>query len=68
MNFKGKPEYKRENYMCDSCESAIDHNSHVLYCPSYAALRQDKDLNSDSDLADYLQNVLEIRTELRLNR
>ena len=68
LNFKQKPEYKRENYLCDSCESAIDSNSHVLYCPSYSDLRQDKNMNNDSDLANYLQKVLEIRTKLRLNR
>ena len=68
MNFKNKPEFKQERYLCDSCESEIDHNSHVLFCPSYSVLREDKNLNDDSHLAEYLQKVLEIRTRLRLNR
>ena len=54
--------------MCDSCESKVDDLSHVLFCPSYAALREDKRLNNDSDLANYLQKVLDIRTNLRLNK
>ena len=54
--------------MCDSCMSQIDVNTHVLHCPAYAALRQDRDLNKDVHLAQYLQQVLEIRMKLRLDR
>ena len=68
MNYKNKPEYKAEKYLCDSCESEVDLSTHVLYCPSYASLRENKSLNNDSDLALYLQKVLEIRSKLRLNR
>ena len=68
MNYKNKPEYKAEKYLCDSCEREIDLSTHVLYCSSYAPLREDKSLNNDSDLAEYLQKVLEIRVKLRLNR
>ena len=67
-NFKNKPEYKKENYLCDSCMLQIDLNTHVLHCPVYASLRQDRNLNNDVHLAHYLQKVLEIRTKLRLNR
>ena len=67
-NFKHKPEYKKEQFLCDSCESEIDENSHVLFCPSYSTLRQEKNLNNDTHLAEYLQQVLEIRMKLRLNR
>ena len=68
MNFKNNREYKSENFLCDSCESATDQNSHVLFCPSYSLLREGKNINNDQDLAEYLQKVLEIRMELRLNR
>ena len=68
MNFKNKPEYKAEKYLCDSCESETDVSTHVLFCPAYAEIRKNKSLNSDSDLCEYLNRVLEIRTELRLNR
>ena len=66
MNYKNK--YTSEGYLCDSCESESETNSHILFCPSYALIRQNKDLNSDRDLADYLHRVLEIRSNLRLNR
>ena len=68
LNFKNKCEYKAEKFMCDSCESQVDHHLHVLFCPSYSSLREDKSMNSDSDLAQYLQKVLEIRTKLRLSK
>ena len=67
-NYKNKQEYKKENYMCDSCMSQIDQNTHVLHCPVYATLRQDRNLNNDVHLAQYLQKVLEIRMKLRLDR
>ena len=67
-NFKHKPDYKKEKYLCDSCESEIDVNTHVLFCPSYSMLREERNLHDDGDLANYLQKVLEIRTNLRLNR
>ena len=54
--------------MCDSCEIIIDKNTHVLYCSPYQELRRDSYLNSDSDLANYLQQVLLLRTKLRLTR
>ena len=68
LNFKNKPEYRAENFMCDSCENEVDHNTHVLFCPAYALLREEKDLNNDSDLAEYLQKVLDIRMNLRINK
>ena len=68
MNFKQRVEYKQDNYLCDSCRTETDENIHVLFCESYKALREDLDINNDSHLAWYLKRVMEIRTELRLNR
>ena len=65
MNFKNK--YKG-NYLCDSCESESDVYSHVLYCPAYISLRENRCLNNDRDLAEYLHAVLEIRSKVGLNR
>ena len=67
-NFKNKAEYKAEKFLCDSCETEQDENTHVLYCSSYQDLRAGKDLQSDHDLACYLQKVMQIRTKLRLSR
>ena len=68
MNFKNKPEYKAEKYLCDSCESETDVSTHILFCPSYSVLREQKNLNNDRYQANYLKQVLEIGTQLRLNR
>ena len=65
MNFKNK---YRGNYLCDSCESESDVSTHVLYCPAYSALRENKSLNNDRHLAEYLHKVLEIRTTIGINR
>ena len=66
MNFKNK--YKQGGLNCDSCESESDSTTHILNCPTYSLLRENKSLNSDRDLCEYLKKVLEIRTSLRLNR
>ena len=65
MNFKQK--YKN-NYKCDSCQSEVDENTHVLHCESYKDLRVGMDLQSDTNLGQYLQKVLLIRTRLKLTR
>ena len=67
-NFKNIREYKEEEYLCDLCESKRDDNMHVLFCESYKQLREGKSMNNDKDLCEYLQKVLEIRAELRINR
>ena len=46
LNFRNKQEYKSQgNYLCDSCESESDNNTHILFCPSYAPVRENKNLN-----------------------
>ena len=59
---------QHEGYICDSCESESDVSTHVLFCPAYSEIRRNKSLNSDTDLCEYLQKVLDIRTALRMNR
>ena len=66
MNYKNK--YKNDNLLCDSCESSIDLNTHVLHCPAYKDLRVDKDLQNDHHLTLYLKKVLAIRAKLHLAR
>ena len=68
MNYMNSPKYKAELWSCDSCETLIDSQSHILYCPAYKQLREGKSLTSDSDIVEYFKKVLEIRTKLNLNR
>ena len=49
-NFKNKKEYEITNWLCDSCESKIDSNSHIIWCESYRELREGKDLQCEKDL------------------
>ena len=46
-------------------EIQISFNSqlHILWCPSYAPLRQSRDLENDEDLVHYFQDVFKIREE-----
>ena len=68
MNYPSDPRNKRDLWMCDSCQSEIDTQSHVLHCPAYAKLRQDRDLNNDSDICKYFVEVMRIRSKLGLTK
>ena len=68
MNYMNDPKYKSEMWRCDSCESCIDSQSHILYCPAYQQLRVGKSLSSDQDIVTYFKEVLEIRIKLNLNK
>ena len=68
MNFHSDEHYRKELWKCDSCQSAIDTQSHVLWCRAYVKLRENKDLNNDQDIDQYLQEVLEIRSNLNINK
>ena len=67
-NFKNKKEYSSDLWLCDSCSSSIETQSHLLWCPAYQNLRENKNLNNDRDLINYIRKVLEIRQDLKLRR
>ena len=64
MNFSSDVKYAEELWRCNSCETSIDSQSHVLWCPSYASLREGKHLDSDQDLCEYLREVFKTRHRL----
>ena len=68
MNFMNDPAYKAEMWRCNSCETCIDSQSHILYCPAYKELREGKSLTSDDDVVNYFREVMKIRTKLELNK
>ena len=68
FNFKNKKDYSSDLWKCDSCESAIETQSHLLWCPAYQKLRNGKDLENDEHLVKYIQKVLKIREKLSLRR
>jgi hypothetical protein len=62
MNQKSNPKYAAELWKCDDCLS-MDSQSHILWCPAYAPLREGKNLYDNLDLVDYYQQVMKIREE-----
>ena len=68
MNFLNTPQYRAEMWRCDSCQTCIDSQSHVLYCPAYQQLREGKSLTSDQDIVTYFKEVLEIRLKLDIDK
>ena len=66
MNYSSDPKYSEDLWRCQSCRTKIDSQNHVLWCPSYANLREGKDLDSDKDLCEYLQEVFRIRHKLEI--
>ena len=69
LNYKNDPMNSASLWRCDSCQTGqIESQDHVLYCPAYADLRVDKDINNDSDLVQYMRNVLIVRDNLQLNK
>ena len=68
MNFSHDPRYEKELWVCESCNLAISTQSHVLWCPSYLSLRENKNINNDKELAQYLQAVFKIREKLDQNK
>ena len=66
FNFSAK--YEKELWLCDSCCSSIETQSHLLFCPAYSTLREGKNLSDDEHLLTYIQNVMKIRTKLNLRK
>mgnify|MGYP003315761953 CR=1 FL=1 len=72
LNFKFNYKSDYENFSslwkCDSCLSAIETQNHILWCPSYAELREGKDIMKDEDVIDYFQKVIKIRDNLKITK
>jgi hypothetical protein len=63
MNQKSNPEYARKLWLCDECGN-VDSQSHIMWCPSYATLREGLDVDRDMDIIHYFQSVMKIRAAL----
>ena len=66
FNYKNDRKHRAELWRCDSCKSAIETQSHVLWCPSYRELRAGKNIDNDKDLVHYIQKVMDIREKLNI--
>ena len=68
MNYSSSVEYTEDMWRCDSCRTKICTQSHVLWCSAYSSLREEKDLNKDEDLCNYLREVHKIRQKLEISK
>ena len=68
MNYRSDGENMATLWKCSSCETFIDSQAHLKWCPAYADLRAGKDINCDKDLIEYIGKVMFIRDKLRLNK
>ena len=64
FNQRSNPEYARQLWLCDDCGN-VDTQSHIMWCPSYATLREGLDVDDDKDVVKYFQNVMKIREAAR---
>ena len=68
FNYKSDYEHIANLWKCDSCQTAIETQNHILWCPSYSELREGKDLKNDVDVIEYFQKVIKIRDKLKINK
>ena len=72
MNFPSDVGFAKQLWTCAGCTDGEiggevvgcrDTQQHVLICPGYAELRQDKNLDDDKDLVHYFSQVIKRRLE-----
>ena len=64
VKFNYSTKHEHELWLCDSCCSSIETQSHLLFCPAYASLREGKNIKNDDHLIEYIKTVMSIRTKL----
>ena len=68
FNYKNDKKYASELWKCDSCQTDIESQNHVLWCPVYKDLREGKDINNNKDLIEYMKKVISIRDKLKMTK
>ena len=72
MNFPSDVEFASNLWTCSGCAGSDmgdevvgcrDTQQHVMICPGYAQLREDKNLDNDRDLVHYFAQVIKNRQE-----
>ena len=67
-NYKNNPKFSHDLWRCDSCQSNIETQNHILWWLAYSELRNGKDINQDQDLIEYMKQVLKIRDKLNITK
>ena len=65
LNYKNDPKNVQKLWQCPECE-CVDSQEHILWCDGYKKLRENKDLDNDSDLTRYFQQVMLLREKTEL--
>ena len=58
VKFNYSAKHEKEFWLCDSCCSSIETQSHLLFCLAYSTL--------GDHLIEYVQKVMNIRTKMNL--
>ena len=66
MNQQNNKIYAKNLWKCSECGN-IDTQSHVLWCPYFASLREGKSMDNDLDLVNYFKQVFKIREDKETN-
>ena len=66
MNQQSNKTFAKQLWKCSECGN-IDTQSHVLWCPYFASLREGKSLDNDLDLINYFKQVFKIREDKEIN-
>ena len=64
FNYKHMAQNEKTLWQCDSCQTSIETQSHIMWCPAYSELRVGKNVNNDDDLIEYVKKVMKIREKL----
>ena len=67
MNMKSDRHYAANLWKCAQCGN-LDTQSHIMWCPSLAPLREGLDVSNDTDVIHYFQEVFKIRERLEGNQ
>ena len=64
LNFPSDRAFIRDGFKCDYCPLISSQNHLINYCPEFECYRLGRNLNDDSDLCDYLADVMKFRLGL----
>ena len=62
-NFKNKPAFRKDGWICEGCHNETETNGHVMCCEAYKLIREGKDLEKDRDFVEFFREVLKIRMQ-----
>ena len=63
MTQKNNRVFATKLWKCEACFN-LDSQSHLMWCPAYASLREDLDIDNDLDVVHYIQNVFKIQESM----